>query len=503
VGDTALPIFTQYTKQGFVNVGLDSDGIARKISTNLQGFSSLSASLVPDQHVPLEFRLDYRGPRGTFLTIPVIDVLNNKVPARIFDNAYVFVGVTADDLHDTIETPFGLIPGVEVHATALETILDGTFRTPVSFPVAILSMVIIDLLALMCIVRIKRFSMLMPVLGILFAGITVLSAVLFSYKIIFPDLYVSVSFVLVSISFIMYQFLSESKEKRFIQKTFQYYLMPEIVSELIEHPEKLTLGGERKKVTTLFSDIKGFTTMSESLSPEQLTHFMNEYLTAMTEIIMKHGGLVDKYIGDSIMAFWGAPLADDQQAFHACSAAHEMTERLRELNIGWKERHMPELFARVGINTGEVTVGNMGSQKRFNYTIMGDEVNFASRLEGINNAYSTVCIVSESTYQEAILNSNFTFRELDIVRVKGKKEPKKIFELMTYPIDDTVQKQLSFFETGRQFYLRGEWNKAEENLTSALSYGKDGPSQVFLDRVRMLKQTNPTDWDGIYDFQTK
>ncbi len=500
VTDEPLAIFKPFVKLAFTNVNQDIDGIVRKSDSRKYAFNSFPVVLSGRAtNVPDSFYINYSGPKGTFLTIPIIDLLNDKIPSSVFKDAIVLIGATANDLHDTFNTPFGTMSGVEVHANTIETILAGNFRKPLRFGVVVLIFAIINLIALGLIAKLRKFLILIPSLLLLGIGVNILGLVLFSFGILFPNLYVTAGLLTLCIVAIIDQFIFESKEKKFIQNMFQYYLMPEVIEELTKHPEKISLGGERKNLTILFSDIAGFTSISEKLSPEELTKLMNEYLTAMTDIVMKHNGLVDKYIGDAVMAFWGAPLDNPNQTDDACRAAKEMLEKLKELNLDWAKRNLPPIGIRIGLNSGEVIVGNMGSTKRFNYTIIGDEVNFASRLEGINNFYGTKCAVSENIIKN-VQSKDFVFRELDIIRVKGKTEPKKIFELVT---ENVNQEALTHFHNGREAYLKADWAKAKEGFNKALQLSADSPSKTYLERIHHLEEFPPENWQGIYDFKSK
>ena len=295
----------------------------------------------------------------------------------------------------------------------------------------------------------------------------------------------------------------ESREKRFIRNSFQYYLTPEVIDELLRNPEKLKLGGESKEIVVFFSDIRSFTTISEGLSPTQLTHLLNEYLTAMTDIIMDHRGVVDKYIGDAVMAFWGAPITNPDKAKDACEAAIKMLHALGELNVQWEKKGSPRISVGMGINMGDLVVGNMGSRRRFNYTLMGDEVNFASRLEGLTKYYHVQCLISESVQKAIAPYPHFIARMLDDVIVKGKKEPKKIFELITGSADEKFLRATDLFERGRTHYVHGEWDAAIDAFQAAIEINNDGPSRTFLERAYELKKNPPSDWKGIYEFTSK
>jgi adenylate cyclase len=269
--------------------------------------------------------------------------------------------------------------------------------------------------------------------------------------------------------------------------------------------ERLTLGGEKKVLTALFSDIRGFTTLSESMDPGDLVAFLNEYFTIMTRIIMRYEGTLDKFIGDAIMAFYGAPLAQADHAVRGCRTAVEMIRALHEKLPDWKERGFPPIDIGIGLNSGEMTVGNMGSDERFDYTIMGDNVNLASRLEGINKQYGTNIVISQYT-RALIQDESFFVRELDSVRVKGKKEPVTIYEL----VDDrtpepAVGELLDIFEKGLAAYKSRRWKEAEAHFEKALKLDPgDRPSKLYIERcAEYAKQPPPDDWDGVFVMTTK
>ena len=510
-----LPSFASNAQEGYTNVLVDADGIVRTFAPVRGDTISLSAALAANARgaVPPEVaRIGWRGPAGTFLIIPFIDVYRGVAPVSVFAGKTVLIGATAKDLHDTLATPVGSMAGVEVHANALATLESGRFFNDV--PMLLMLALILFVAYLAAGTILLAISQLMPLILLLAAeliAVNLTSVALFSTHVRFPTLSLSFAFLLSAGFTFIYQYLSESREKRHIRKMFQYYLMPEVIEELANHPERLSLGGQEKTLTMLFCDIRGFTTLSEGLSPSELTALINEYLTAMTDAIMGVGGLVDKYIGDAIMAFWGAPLPNSLQEVAACRGALAMIRALGSLNAGLGKRDIKPIRIGIGISTGEVVVGNMGSSKRFNYTVMGDEVNFASRLEGLTKAYGISCIIGERTASALTDDPTFTVRELDLVIVKGKKEPRTIYELATEPPTSTgsgqasaIQKeQFAHFVNGRAAYVKGNWKKAITHFKAALSLGEDGPSKTFLERAEHLSIEAPQDWRGIWEFTTK
>lgn len=293
---------------------------------------------------------------------------------------------------------------------------------------------------------------------------------------------------------------AEEKAKKFIKGAFQQYVAPSIINEILRNPKKLKLGGEKKELTVMFSDIRNFTVLSEKLSPEQLVHFLNEYLTEMTKIILKNKGVVDKYIGDAIMAFWGAPVDEPEHAKLACKTAIEMMKKMSELKKKWKKEEKPDFNIGIGINTGEMVVGNMGSHQRFNYTVMGDNVNIGSRVEGLTKEYGVTTIVSEFTYEKT--KKDFVFRELDLVKVKGKNIPIKIYELCK---KGTKKEFLDTFADGLRFYRQKQWDSAIQMFNKALQIvPNDKSSILYIQRCQDFQKFPPAeDWNGAYVMRHK
>jgi adenylate cyclase len=279
---------------------------------------------------------------------------------------------------------------------------------------------------------------------------------------------------------------------------------PELVDEMSENPGNFTMEGESREMTVLFSDVRGFTTISEGLSPKELSRLMNEYMTPMTRIIHKHRGTIDKYIGDAIMAFWGAPLADPEHSRHALLAAMEMQQALAPLREQFKAKGWPEIRIGVGINTGTMSVGNMGSEFRMAYTVMGDAVNLASRLESLTKQYGVGIIVGEHT-KKAL--PDVVFRELDRVRVKGKDEPVAIYEPLgaAGQVDKTALDELELFQRALKLYRAQDWDLAEVQL---LNLQKSSPEstlyRLYLERITHFRANPPgVEWDGVFTFKTK
>jgi len=302
----------------------------------------------------------------------------------------------------------------------------------------------------------------------------------------------------------IYNFLSFDKERAEIKKTFQYYLAPEYIEALAENPKALKLGGEEKELTVFFSDIRSFSTIAESMSAGNLVKFLNEYFSAMTDIVMANQGVIDKYIGDAIMAFWGAPMDDKNHADNALRSALLMLEKLAELNKDWQKRGLPEIKIGIGLNSDKMVVGNIGSSKRFNYTVMGDAVNLASRLEGLCKYYGAAMIISEKTLNAA--SPDFCARLLDAVAVKGKNEPVKIYEILADARGkDEFIKIIDLSGRAVKAYFGQNWNEAVSLFGQLKQIDKNKKfADIFIERCQKFKTTPPDkNWQGVWQMTEK
>ncbi len=288
------------------------------------------------------------------------------------------------------------------------------------------------------------------------------------------------------------------KQGVFVKDTFKRFLSASVVEQILKDPAALKLGGQEKELTVFFSDMSGFTAMSEQMEPQKLVELINEYLSAMTESIFLQEGTLDKYEGDAVMAFWGAPISQDDHARRACWAALDNRSRLKELCKSWKERGLPEFDIRIGINTGRMIVGNVGSQARMEYTVLGDAVNTGSRLEQLNKLYGTHILISEATKEAA--GGAVETREVDLLELRGKKKQIRVYELLGLPGQISAQKLAGYrmYEHGLKAYRERRWDEAESALKSAVAaLGDDQPSKILLGLVDGLKKgPTPSDWDG-------
>ncbi len=316
---------------------------------------------------------------------------------------------------------------------------------------------------------------------------------------------ISLAVIMPSLVISSVKFVGEEKQKRFIKSAFGHYLDHGVIEQIIANPDILDLGGNEKSITIFFSDVQGFSTISEKLTPSGLVSLLNEYLSEMTDIILKHGGTIDKYEGDAIIAFFGAPVPFEDHALRCCLAAIEQQKRLAELRKVWAEQGRDLLKVRMGMNTGTAVVGNMGSKTRFDYTMMGDSVNLASRLEGANKAYGSCSMISGSTYEE--VKNDVEARKLDVIRVVGKKEPVAVYELMDVKggLDPVRTELVKIWEKGISLYEARQWNEAEAVFMEALKLvPDDGPSLTYADRCRIYAAQPPApDWDGVFGLTSK
>jgi adenylate cyclase len=450
--------------------------------------------------------VNYRGPSGTFRTVPAVEVLEGHAPAGSLRDRLVFVGSSETGVGDFSSSPFDEeVPGVEVHATVADNLLnrryiyDGGLQVLVS----LLALFFLGPLVALLVVVVERH-----LYGSLLAILLVLAWPLGCYltfvasgwhlQIVSPMAAGAVALV----GALRFRIGHVEKTSRQIKSTFQHYVSKAVVEEMLLHPERVKLGeADRREMTVLFCDIRGFTSISESLEPQALVQLLNEFFTPMTRIILDHGGTLDKYMGDALMAFFGAPLEQPDHAARACRAALAMRDELSRLNAHWREKGRLgqdlSLGIGIGLNSGLMSVGNVGSEEVFGYTVIGDNVNLGSRLEGLNKDYGTQVIVSEFTARKA--GDGLFFRELDSVRVKGKRQPVKIYELLdVVPADPRNQDRAERFAPGLAAYRTRDFAAAEAIFADLAERLGDGPAKLFSGRCRKYQEEPPPDdWDGV------
>jgi adenylate cyclase len=525
---------------GYFNVFPDADGSFRRVPLVLRyrGQMALPLSLamlrVYRPHVPLLIRLrafgvetvrfgdedipvaedgqmlvNYRGPGRTFRYVPAVDVLAGRVAPESLRGKLLLVGVTATAVADVRVTPFdSVFPGVEIHANVLDNILRHDFiaqpRWLVLADVAvILALVTLLSLALHYARGVRGAVVALALVGGYLAGSQwVFRAQRVPLSLVYPLLAIGFTYVTVSVQ----HYVVEAREKRKIRDAFSLYLTPSLARLVSERPEMLTLGGDTRELTVLFSDVRGFTTISEQFQhePQRLVELLNEFLGGMTDVIFGHDGTLDKYVGDEIMAVWGAPIPQADHAARACRAALDMLPRLDVLNQQWQQRGWPALHIGIGLNTGPMVVGNMGSARRLSYTVVGDNVNLGARLEGLSKYYGSNIIASEATVRAA--GAAVVARELDLVRVKGKRLPVRVFEILG-PGSEEAQWDglLRRFAAGVAAYRERRWQEAQTAFSAVLATRPDdSASRLYVRRCVELATAPPgPEWDGVTTMEVK
>ncbi len=518
-----VPLLSLLGKDVFPHLGL----AACLLSGNTRTVEVLPSGRlrVAGREVPVDpegrFRVSWYGrggPGGCFPYYSVAALVTSAVaeetghtpvlPSSRFRDKIVIVGAGATGLFDFRSTPFtGLepYPAMEIYATVLSNLLQGDFlvRVPPAVPCA--AVFLFSLAVCASFFLSKRVRTAVVVTALCGAGWMAVSLALFRWHTLWldlvgPELSLLVSFTLAAVV----SYRTEGRERRRIRAVFNRYVSPAVVSEILENPEELALGGKEVTASIFFSDIRDFTAISEDMSPPVLVELLNNYFTLATDRILRNQGLLDKYIGDAVMAVFGALLPDQPHAVQACTAALEIQEAFRQ-----RERTAPAgappLETRIGIHTGSVVAGNIGSPLRMQYTAMGDTVNIASRLEGANKVFASRILVSESTLRAT--EGAFTARELDWLRLKGKKTAVACYELLGRKgeVSEETERLLDLFQEGLRWYRVREFQKALAVFESLLeSFPGDTPSRIYLHRCgTFLASPPPPDWDGSYKMDTK
>ncbi len=457
--------------------------------------------------VNLQALVPYRGQKYSYRYVPAVDVMNGRLPVEELQNKIILVGTSAKGLVDLRQTPVNReFPGVEIHANLISGILDQTIKQRPAdlWWIEYLQLLLIGLILSLILPRLSPVGAVILTVSAIMLTVT-LNLYFWHYvNLVTPLASSLLLIVLLFLVNIIYGFFVERRGKQQLTNLFGQYVPSELVDEMSEDPQSYTQGAQTREMSVLFSDIRGFTSLSEGLSASDLSELMNLYLTPMTKIIHENRGTIDKYMGDAIMAFWGAPLDDPDHARHAVRAGLDMLERLKGIQDLFIEKGWPEIRIGVGINTGMMSVGDMGSEFRMAYTVLGDAVNLSSRLEGLTKSYGVEIIVGEAT-REAV--QDYVFCELDLVRVKGKERPVSIYEPLASmnEVSAAELEEIELFHTCLQYYRRQEWATAEAALhdlmrmnPERLLYG------LYQQRINFYRETPPgADWDGVYIHQTK
>ena len=470
----------------------------------------LEALLLGDLEIPVNEQvavyIPFRGPQESFRFISAKDVLSGTAPAELLAGKIALLGASAAGLLDLRATPVGQrYIGVEAHANLIAGLLDGSIRQQPAWSDG-LELVLLLLVAVVTAVLLPRLSPLAALallLGMLGAAMASNLWMWNSLGLIIPIASVLSYVLIASMLQITYGFFVEQRNKRHLSQIFGQYIPPSLVEEIDASGEEISLEGETREMSVLFSDVRSFTTISEGLDATELTHMMNEFLTPFTGVIQKHRGTIDKYMGDCVMAFWGAPLVDQDHARHALLSAFDMIEAVQLLDAPFSDKNWPAIRVGVGIASGEMNVGNMGSEFRIAYTVMGDTVNLGSRLEGLTKQYGVDIIVNENTRN---LVPDFTFRELDLVRVKGKTEPVAIFEPLgsSAELSRETALMLDDYSSALAAYRGKQWEAAATAFENLRQHSDDLLYNVYLDRIERFRQRPPPDdWDGIFEHLSK
>ncbi|MFH0774950.1 MAG: CHASE2 domain-containing protein [bacterium] len=500
-------LFTDYKDRLYPALSLATLCQALKIKPDEIRLTKDYIILGTKKRIPVEegarMWINYVGKGKSFRHISFVNVLKKRIGEGYFKGKIVLLGGSAEGLFDITSNPFDpTYPAVEIHANIIHSILEESYMTKAPNVVGIIT---VFMISIMIGLFSSFFSLKKGIFAIVFllSGYVVASIDIFKTKSLWIEMVSpSFSFVITFASVWLWRFSMEQKKKEEVKGLFSRYVNKNVVEKLVSNPGSFKLGGERMKLSVLFSDICGFTSMSERLSPEEVVSLLNEYFTAMNEIIFRNDGTLDKFIGDAIMVIYGAPMAYPEHAQKAVITGLEMRKKLKALQEAWKEKGGEVIDIGIGINTGEIVVGNIGSNIQTNYTVIGDEVNLASRLEGLTRNYPDVgIIISKATYED--IKDIVIARELDVIRVKGKLKPVTIYEPLGLigEVDTEKIRLINIFLSGLMLYRAKRWKEAAKIFESILS---DGPARMYYTRCQDYIAMPPRDdWDGVYTYKTK
>lgn len=525
-------------KIGLAHISPDNDGTTRHFDTFfiygdklllnfsmqciLDAFSIDSVNFIPQSvllfskgknvlSIPIDEEgktpLNFYGGKKQFRYISFSNVLLKRIPEDIFKDKIVLIGSSAIGLRDLKTIPIDdNYPGSELHATFIKNALTKNFIHKVSSLFIYVEWLV---LLLICISLFWRLNIIynISLLPVIIFLILIVAHVLFEqYNLLIGQSYLIVSSLFGFLSVLIYKYQTEYKEKQKIKKTFEKYVSTAIIEDMLEHPEKLKLGGEIRNVTALFSDIQNFTTISEKIPPSELTEFLKKYMTELTKIVYDKGGMLDKYIGDAIVALFGVPLTLENHPVAACECVIEMRDLSRKIIAEFPNDVFRGVRTRFGLNTGNMICGNMGSEQLFDYTGIGDNMNLAARLEGINKLYGTEIIISEFTRK--LLPDDFIVRELDKVAVKGKSEGVTIYELIDKKNKvenlNYLQNNINIYQNALRKYYDGAWESAIDEMKQYLKIvPNDLAAQTIIKRIEHFKVNPPQNWDGVCKLEIK
>jgi adenylate cyclase len=535
--ESNLEIFTDAApSSGYFSLNSDEDGVVRWMPLAIQGGEDLfpplailcawhylgkpqlavkvgrygaEGILVGDRLIPTDgsgqLLINYLGPAKTFPQFAASDVLGGRVPTGTFTDKIVLVGATAVGAHDLRSTPFSAAyPGVEIHANVIDNILTREFMTRPEWS-RIYDLFAIIIMAGLLGIALPRMTALK---GLLFtAGLVILHLFIARWLFVNAGVWLSIIYPLLALAMsyttlTAYHYATEERERRRIKGAFTHYVAPAVIDEMLKDPTRLRLGGDERVLTVLFSDLQGFTSASERYAPHQMIELLSEYYTRMTEQIFAHEGMLTEYVGDELMAIFGAPVERLDHAEKACAAALAMREHRNALREEWAKLDRPPLIARTGINSGLMLVGNLGSKYRFAYSVLGDHVNLGSRLEGLNKAYGTQILIGENTAQ--MVEKSFLLREIDTVQVVGREQAVRIYELLASagrPLLPEQEEAFRFYAGGLEAYRERRWGEALKLFEESLALlPDDGPSRTMANRCQTYQQAPPPEeWGGVFE----
>ena len=448
----------------------------------------------------------YIGKQQSFSYTNAVDVLDKKVPVEQLTGKIVLFGASAAGLRDLHTTPFETaVPGLEIHANIVQGILDQTILHQPGYSAA-LTFILLLILGLILTFLLPQLSptWTMTVCSVLLLLLVVGNLIFWQrYHTVFPLASPMLLVITLAIMQMGYGYLIENRSRRKLTRLFSKYIPPALLDEINLELDEINLDGELREMTVLFCDIRDFTKMSETMAPEEITRLINTILTPVTNTIHQHHGTIDKYIGDAVMAFWGAPQRDPHHAQHAITAAMMIKQRIKELNADFARNQRLEINVGIGINTGQMNVGNKGSEFRVDYTVLGDAVNLGARLEKLTKFYDVDIIVGENTHQAA---PEFAFRQLDYVKLRGRNKPVMIYEPLGLieSMDESEKVSLQRFHRGIKFFREGKWDEAEREISPLEQAQADCTIyRVYLERIiHHRRNPPPKDWDGSYTHES-
>lgn len=480
---------------GFINIFPDQDLFTRHFSPllafnskQIASFATVIAAQTKKTIFPVADPDHYLGvyDPNLYPSFSFVDILEGKITSEVFRDKIVLVGSTAATLHDEVLIPYqsSTVPGVYLHALYLDGILSGhTFE---EIPSAVTFAIILFLIVLIFSTKLFLPAKLDWAISIIvLALITLLPFLLIRASLVTPLFYLYITWLIAIIVSSILKIMLIEREREQLKNHFELYVNKSVVNELMKNPNKAVLGGDKREMSVLFSDIRGFTSISEQMSPPEVVQFLNEYLDMMTEIVLAQGGVLDKYIGDAIMAFWGAPLPQEDHALRGVRTAWQMQQTMKTKGADVL-RHWPQLGKLkigIGLNTGPMAVGNMGSHSRFDYTVIGDNVNIAARIEGLTKYWHADILFPEST--KVLVEHEFLCRELDLVKVKGRSEPLRLFDVLAEKnnASTSLKAALLLFENGIGHYRSSQFEKAMIEFRAwKKAMPEDTVVDVFLER---------------------